>query len=360
MEDKISIILPIFNVEAHLRAGINSLIKQTIGNENLEIIMVDDCSTDNSGKIIDEYAEKYDCCVAIHHEKNSGGAHTPRNTGIKACTGDYIMFLDPDDTYSLDTCETLYNTIKKYDADISFGRFRIMFPHTNNVQLSFSPYKDNIEEIYCNEHFDKSDSQKISFINKKIDNYLYGKTYNIDYSTHNPNNVIYTENIENETSLLLLAPAIWSKIYKRELLIDNNLCFQQFISGDDLAFSLESFLHAKGIVFLNDFLAYNYYIRDLPDDKSLTNNINIRLLLDLLESFIYCAKCTSSFSKETRICAVNNHMPHWFSLWKKSNLSKAENEEIIQKLSELRKIHNVNFRTKVLFSILIKYIKFKG
>ena len=56
MDDKISIILPIFNVGDHLRGGIDSLINQTIGNENLEIIMVNDCSTDGSDKIIDEYA----------------------------------------------------------------------------------------------------------------------------------------------------------------------------------------------------------------------------------------------------------------------------------------------------------------
>ena len=60
MDDKISIILPIFNVGDHLKGGIDSLINQTIGNENLEIIMVNDCSTDGSDKIIDEYAEKYE------------------------------------------------------------------------------------------------------------------------------------------------------------------------------------------------------------------------------------------------------------------------------------------------------------
>ena len=70
MKDKISIILPIFNVGPHLRGGIDSLINQTIGNENLEIIMVDDCSTDESGKIIDEYDEKYDCCKGYPPGKN--------------------------------------------------------------------------------------------------------------------------------------------------------------------------------------------------------------------------------------------------------------------------------------------------
>ena len=111
MEDKISIILPIFNVGPHLRGGIDSLINQTIGNENLEIIMVDDCSTDESGKIIDEYDEKYDCCKAIHLEKNTGAANGPRNRGIEECSGDYIMFLDPDDRYTLDACEVLYNAV---------------------------------------------------------------------------------------------------------------------------------------------------------------------------------------------------------------------------------------------------------
>ena len=148
MNDKISIILPIFNVGDHLRGGIDSLINQTIGNENLEIIMVNDCSTDGSDKVIDEYAEKYDCCVAIHHETNSGGAHTPRNTGIEAATGDYIMFLDPDDRYTPDACETLYNTIKKYDVDMAFARFRRIFEYGGYVQKSYSPYEDELEKAY--------------------------------------------------------------------------------------------------------------------------------------------------------------------------------------------------------------------
>ena len=97
MEDKISIILPIFNVGSHLRGGIDSLINQSIGNENLEIIMVDDCSSDGSSEIIDEYNEKYDCCKAIHLEENTGAANGPRNIGIENSTGDYIMFLDSDD-----------------------------------------------------------------------------------------------------------------------------------------------------------------------------------------------------------------------------------------------------------------------
>ena len=154
MNDKISIILPIFNVGDHLRGGIDSLVNQTIGNENLEIIMVNDCSTDGSGEIIDEYDEKYECCRAIHHEKNSGAAYTPRNTGIDACTGDYIMFLDPDDRYTPDAVETLYQAVTANDAQMAFGRFRRIFEYGGKVQKSYSPYKDNIDQAYPDEVFE--------------------------------------------------------------------------------------------------------------------------------------------------------------------------------------------------------------
>ena len=89
--------------------------------------MVDDCSTDESGEIIDEYEKNYDCCKAIHLEQNTGSANGPRNRGIKESTGNYIMFLDPDDRYTLDAIDTLYKTIKEYDAEIAFGRFRRVF-----------------------------------------------------------------------------------------------------------------------------------------------------------------------------------------------------------------------------------------
>ena len=73
-------------------------------------------STDWSCEIIDEYNEKYDCYIAIHHEKNSSVSYTPSNTGIDASTRYYIMFLDQDDRYISDAVETLYNASKENDA----------------------------------------------------------------------------------------------------------------------------------------------------------------------------------------------------------------------------------------------------
>ena len=361
MNDKISIILPIFNVGSHLKGGIDSLINQTIGRENLEIIMVNDCSTDGSDKIIDEYAENYDCCVAIHHEKNSGAAYTPRNTGIEACSGDYIMFLDPDDRFTPDACETLYNAVKKYDADMAFARFRRIFEYGGKVQKSYSPYIDDLENAYPDETFETANFLNVpDFLwDNVLERVLYGKTLEITYPRDRALDVIHVDNIEQEPDLLKMPPSVWSKIYRRELIMDNNIRFRPYISGDDMAYTLETLLHANGIVFLNNFMCYDYYIRDLPDDKSITNNVNVKLLDELMESYIYCRQCTEGFSKNIQNVSVNPHLLYWTNTWKNSSFTKEENKLLLEKVNKLKKIHQTDIKTKMLLSSISKAIESK-
>lgn len=98
MTYKISVIVPIFNAENDLKNAINSVINQTIGFENIELILVDDCSTDNSKNIINYYLTKYPNIKAIFL-KNTGNPSKPRNIGIDKSTGEYLMFLDSDDFF---------------------------------------------------------------------------------------------------------------------------------------------------------------------------------------------------------------------------------------------------------------------
>ncbi|WP_296882771.1 glycosyltransferase [uncultured Methanobrevibacter sp.] len=361
MNEKISIILPIFNVGPHLKGGIDSLINQTIGNENLEIIMVNDCSTDGSDKIIDEYAEKYDCCVAIHHETNSGGAHTPRNTGIEASTGDYIMFLDPDDRYVPDACEKLYNTLKEYDVDLAFARFRRIFEYGGYVQESYSPYKADLESAYPDETFKSANFLDIPDVvwDNVVERALYGKTLEVTYPRDKPIDIIHVDNIEQEPDLLKIQPSVWCKIYKRELIMDNNLRFKKYVTGDDMAFTLEALLHAKGIVYLNNYFSYDYYIRDLPDDKSITNNVNVRLLDELMEAYIYCRKQTEGFSTDVQNVSINPHLLHWMHTWKTSPFTKSENKLLLSKVKRLKKIHNGDIKTRMLMSSMTTALESK-
>lgn len=116
MESKVSIIVPIYNVEKYIKKCINSILNQTY--KNLEIILINDCSTDNSGKILEEIIKNDNRCIYIEKEKNSGLAAT-RNTGIKKSTGDYLAFVDSDDWVSEDYVEKLLNAIQKSGADIA-------------------------------------------------------------------------------------------------------------------------------------------------------------------------------------------------------------------------------------------------
>ena len=115
MDSKVSIIVPIYNVEEYLPRCIDSIINQTY--KNIEIILVDDGSPDNCGKICDDYAKKDDRIKVVH--KPNGGLSDARNTGVKNSSGDYLFFVDSDDTIELDTIDYLLNGIIKYNADIA-------------------------------------------------------------------------------------------------------------------------------------------------------------------------------------------------------------------------------------------------
>jgi len=109
----ISVIVPVYNVEKYLNNCVESIINQTY--KNLEIILVDDGSTDNCPQICDEWAKKDDRIKVIH--KKNGGAASARNDGLGFATGDYIAFVDGDDYLSADMYEKLMNLIVSYNAD---------------------------------------------------------------------------------------------------------------------------------------------------------------------------------------------------------------------------------------------------
>lgn len=117
--DKVTVIIPIYNVEKYLKEAIESTINQT--HSNIEIILVDDGSTDNSGIICDEFAKKDTRIKVIH--KTNGGLSDARNAGLDATTGKYIMFLDSDDFLELDAVENMYKEITEKDADYVIGNY---------------------------------------------------------------------------------------------------------------------------------------------------------------------------------------------------------------------------------------------
>lgn len=114
-EEQISVVIPVYNVEDYLRPCLDSVIGQTY--ENLQIILVDDGSTDHSGQICDVYQKKDSRIVVIHQE--NGGLSEARNRGIDIARGRYITFIDSDDVVDTTYCQEMLKCLKTHDADIS-------------------------------------------------------------------------------------------------------------------------------------------------------------------------------------------------------------------------------------------------
>lgn len=227
--DLISVIVPVYNVERYLNRCIDSIINQTY--KKLEIILIDDGSTDNSKKICNEYANENKKIKAIF--KKNGGLSDARNKGIESATGKYITFVDPDDYVEKNFIETMYNNIIKYNADISIVGFKNVYEKKNNNEEN------------------KVDDRGIKFYNsKEAIEKLFDKNSFNNYA--------------------------WNKLYKKSLF--DSIKFPVNKKMEDLGTMYKLFSLAKKIIYQNIEL-YNYVIRD----GSITNNKNIKFYQDMYE-----------------------------------------------------------------------------
>ena len=187
MENLISIIVPIYNVEKYLNKCIDSIIHQTY--KNLEIILVDDGSPDRCPQICDEYAKK-DSRIKVFHKKN-GGVSSARNIGLINSTGKYIGFIDPDDYIEPTMYEELLNTLKKSNAKISMCGYASI---KNNKIINIETYENLTEKIISSE----------KFLSDILDCKLLGITCNKLFLKDKNSNLQFNENIHYSEDTLLL------------------------------------------------------------------------------------------------------------------------------------------------------------
>lgn len=210
----LSIIVPVYNVEEYLKNCIKSIVIQEY--KNLEIIIIDDGSTDSSAKICDSF-KKYEFISVIH--KKNGGVSSARNCGVANSRGEYVAFVDSDDTLCLNCYNILINQLKKNpNIDILVFGF-------NNIKLN-----------------GKSHS-------------VYGTEKIIEYSAYESmKNFFDNDFVKN----LMYAP--WNKIYKKEIL--ENVRFDENLRiGEDFLFVFEC-LSKSNSVLIYDKCLYNYYERN--------------------------------------------------------------------------------------------------
>lgn len=218
--DIISVIVPVYKVEKYIHRCIDSIIHQTY--ENLEIILVDDGSPDNCGKICDDYA-KLDNRIKVIHKEN-GGQSSARNAGLAAASGKFIAFVDSDDYIDNDMYEVLVKLICEYNADIVECECRA------GKSNSFSVFGKNTRDI------------EIYSGVQALEKFYFGEQING------------------------IASMVWDKLYKREL-FDNIKFLDGYDRGEDANITPKLLLEANKIVKYN-YNYYNYCIEN-PESSSL-------------------------------------------------------------------------------------------
>ena len=212
----ISVIVPIYNSEAYLDKCISSLINQT--KKDIEIILVNDGSTDKSEEIIKSYKDKR---IKYYKNKNKGIGYS-RNFGIDKSNSKYIMFLDSDDYLDINACEKLFNKIEKDSSDVVISDFTIV--HNGN------------EKVEVIKEFKKTNLNK------------------------------------NSDILLDINLSPWNKIYSSKLIKDNNIRFPEDIKYEDVLFVLACLDKANNISKLNKALNY-YIVRDNSETKTYDKKV---------------------------------------------------------------------------------------
>lgn len=203
---KFSVVIPVYNVEAYLEQCLESMLKQD--SADFEIICVNDGSTDGSRAILSEWESKFLQMKVIDRE--NGGLSAARNTGLKAATGEYVLFVDSDDWVGSTAMRRLTDECNGEDV-VCFACRR-----TDNNTFDVLPPEQSTGWDYYNRH--AIEARKVPFV------------------------------------------CVWQRCYRREFLIDNNLFFREGILHEDNEFTPRACLYAKSVKVIPDVL-YNYRVR---------------------------------------------------------------------------------------------------
>lgn len=227
---KLSVIVPVYNVEKYLKECLDSILKQTLND--IEIICVNDGSTDSSLAILNDYAQN-DSRVKVIDKPNSGYGHT-MNAGISVAQGEYIGIIESDDFISENMFEDLYALAKDYDADVAKSNWFHYFSKDNS----------------SNKRYKISKSRAFKLLNGLKNKFL-----------------------------LRMSPSVWSAIYRKDFLAANNIKFLETpgASFQDISFSFKVYALAKRVVLTDK--AYLYYRQD-NEGSSVNNKSKVYCICD--------------------------------------------------------------------------------
>lgn len=220
---KVSIIIPVYNVQNYLEECVKSVIEQTY--KNIEIILVDDGSTDNSGKIADTFAIEYENITCVH--KENGGLSDARNCGLDNANGEYIFFVDSDDFLPLNACEILVKAIEEKDSDYIVANY-----------------------INCDE--DGTLWNKPAFEQGKY------KSFKVEIKDY-------------EDSFYIMNSSVCNKIFRKSFLDKHKVRFTVGVPAEDAIFTMNCFINSEKVYYIPDII---YCYRQRRSASSISTNCN--------------------------------------------------------------------------------------
>ena len=290
MNDLISIIIPCYNVEKTIKKCINSLLAQT--HENIEIIAVNDGSTDDTYRVLQEEFKNNDKCILLN--QSNSGISVARNEGMKIAKGEYYSFVDADDYVEPDYLEKLIESIKDNDLSICYYSSSIMKRQSSDIQT--------VEDVF-------------------------------------------REMMIPENNIAAFA---WNRLYKASIIRENSILFNEKVFVcEDVLFNYQYMQYVSKIGICREYL-YHYVInssstmfRKAFNEKKLSANIAFKLMLDNTK--------TKKYKAYVEIAAM------WFNLILKRQLYRSSYKPTSEELKTINKMLSLNVKAFMKSSIPVKY-----
>ena len=236
----ISIVIPMFNAEKYIGECLDSILNQTF--TDFEVIVVDDCSTDNSRAVVEGYTEKFGGRLKLERTlKNSGGCAIPRNKALPLSRGEYISFLDADDAITPTALEELYSVAKEFNADV----------------VACERYYNIPEQFWYNTEF-----------RSRLKPFTYRRGKFVDKPTFLTNNILERLALCNQRHFLW---NLWSKLIRRDLILKNEFKFSNASNAEDMTFTICLLCTAEKFVLVPNVVNY-YRVRE----GSVSNDNKVR------------------------------------------------------------------------------------
>src|SRR5690554_3745345 len=283
MRPKVSVIIPVYNTEQYIEKCLKSVLNQDL--EDIEILIIDDASPDNSLKIIERF-KNIDPRIILKKQEYNQGQAKARNWGLSQAKGDYILFVDSDDFSAPNVLKTIYNKAVKDDLDILEARhFRL----TEEKITEFPPNFKLVNEVLSGDKYWK-ESGNISIM-------------------------------------------VWNKIYKRTFLLENNILFKDR-KFEDEDFVVRAFMHAKRVKNTELFI-YNYLIREDSTMRSAVTPQKVQDYVDLTQDLDRLYSLAETFEMKEGIQKLLNYN----FMWAAEYFEDIEAEEVRNSLLKFKKIY---------------------